>query len=116
MEDGLHWTEALGGIQMRIIDPVCGMAIESETAAAESSYDGDTFYFCSVECKQQFAAEPSRYVGKASLNNSDREVPLERHEAPHTKAGGIVAPKFGSARSGGAEYERLPDAPDRDKT
>jgi Cu+-exporting ATPase len=38
---------------------------------------------------------------------------LERHEPPHTRAGGIVAPKFGSAGSGGLEYEKGPERHDR---
>jgi len=40
-----------------------------------------------------------------SRSASDRE----RHEAPHTTSGGITAPKFGSAGSGGAEYEKGPE-------
>jgi hypothetical protein len=43
----------------------------------------------------------------------DRTEELERHEPPYTKAGGMVAPKFGSAGSGGAEYERGPEMHDR---
>ena len=34
---------------------------------------------------------------------------MERHEPPYTTTGGISAPKFGSAGSGGLEYERLPE-------
>ncbi|HEV8150538.1 MAG TPA: heavy metal-binding domain-containing protein [Gemmatimonadales bacterium] len=34
----------------------------------------------------------------------------EQHEPPYTKSGGIVAPKFGSAGSGGAEYEPGPES------
>jgi hypothetical protein len=34
--------------------------------------------------------------------------PLEKHDHPHTH-GKIPAPKFGSAGSGGAEFERLPE-------
>lgn len=34
---------------------------------------------------------------------------LERHEPPYTTTGRISTPKFGSAGSGGLEYERLPE-------
>lgn len=34
---------------------------------------------------------------------------LERHEPPRTTTGVMTAPKFGSAGSGGLEYERLPE-------
>jgi hypothetical protein len=38
---------------------------------------------------------------------------LEKHEHPHTHSP-IPAPKFGSAGSGGAEFERLPEKHDSD--
>lgn len=36
----------------------------------------------------------------------------ERHEPRYTKIAGLIAPKFGSAGSGGAEYELLDEAHD----
>ena len=54
------------------------------------------------------AANPGR-----PLPAGGRAQELERHEPTHTKAGGIVAPKFGSAGSGGAEYEPGPERHDR---
>lgn len=93
-----------------VIDPVCGMTIESENAAARTQFDGRTFFFCSESCKREFDADPARYAA----TTADQPESLERHEPPFTKKGGFVAPKFGSAGSGGAEYERLPEAHDRD--
>jgi len=46
-------------------DPVCGMEIEAGEAAATSDYEGVTYYFCAVGCKQSFDADPARYVGGA---------------------------------------------------
>ncbi len=43
-------------------DPVCQMDVEPAKAAAQSSYKGQTYYFCRVGCKQQFDAEPEKYV------------------------------------------------------
>jgi uncharacterized protein len=43
-------------------DPVCGMEIDRSDAVAESDYDGETYYFCSKECKRKFDAEPDRYA------------------------------------------------------
>lgn len=51
--------------------------------------------------------------GGRPLPAEPRDEELERHEPPYTKAGGMVAPKFGSAGSGGAEYERGPEMHDR---
>lgn len=45
-----------------VTDPVCGMKIESSQAPAQSQYEGQTYSFCSVECKQKFDAKPEDYV------------------------------------------------------
>jgi putative ABC transport system ATP-binding protein len=42
------------------IDPVCGMAVERE-GAAHFRYDGETFFFCSPQCREEFAAAPGRF-------------------------------------------------------
>jgi len=46
-------------------DPVCGMEIDSSQAAAQSQYQGQTYYFCSVECKQKFDANPKAFLKNA---------------------------------------------------
>jgi Cu+-exporting ATPase len=42
-------------------DPVCGMEINPQQAAATEEHDGQTFYFCSDDCHQKFLADPHRY-------------------------------------------------------
>lgn len=108
------------GTQAR--DPVCGMYVDTTTASHRSTFEGDTYYFCSAACKRTFDANPAHYAGRsvplrAAQGTADAAAPeqLERHEPPFTKSDGIVAPKFGSAGSGGAEYERLPEAHDDGK-
>jgi P-type Cu+ transporter len=44
------------------IDPVCGMTVEPETAAGQSEYGGQTYYFCSPGCKDSFDADPEKYL------------------------------------------------------
>ena len=44
-------------------DPVCQMDVEPAKAAAQSSYQGQTYYFCAVGCKQTFDREPEKYLG-----------------------------------------------------
>ena len=44
-------------------DPVCGMEIDPASAAGSSEYEGQTIYFCNLNCKQSFDAEPARYAG-----------------------------------------------------
>ena len=43
-------------------DPVCGMTIDSVTAAGRTVYEGAEYFFCSTECKRQFDQNPAKYV------------------------------------------------------
>jgi Cu+-exporting ATPase len=43
-------------------DPVCGMEVTYENAQARSEYNGETYYFCSLDCKETFDKDPERYV------------------------------------------------------
>jgi len=52
-----------GGGEMAV-DPVCKMTVEPARAAAQSSYRGQTYYFCAVSCKQQFDKEPEKYLAR----------------------------------------------------
>ncbi|MEN6373067.1 MAG: YHS domain-containing protein [Armatimonadota bacterium] len=47
------------------IDPVCGMQIDEEEALT-ASYQGQTYYFCSEECRDEFREAPEEYVGEPS--------------------------------------------------
>lgn len=46
-----------------VTDPVCGMRIDTDDAAATAEYEGKTFYFCSQACADAFNADPASYVG-----------------------------------------------------
>jgi YHS domain-containing protein len=46
-------------------DPVCGMEIDPRDAAATSDYEGATYYFCAIACKERFDAEPAKFLGAA---------------------------------------------------
>ena len=55
-------------------DPVCGMYVDLETAAATSTYNGTTYYFCAPSCKQAFDNNPTMYLGdSSSMKGSMRE-------------------------------------------
>lgn len=45
-------------------DYVCGMEIDEKNAAATYQYKGQTYYFCSVACKNKFAEDPEKFLGK----------------------------------------------------
>jgi YHS domain-containing protein len=42
-------------------DPVCGMMCDPK-ATLKSEYRGQTYYFCSADCKKSFDKEPQKYV------------------------------------------------------
>ena len=46
-------------------DPVCGMDVDPNTAAAKSEYQGKTYYFCAPGCKATFDKEPDKYAAKS---------------------------------------------------
>ena len=37
-------------------DPICGMTVDESTAISEE-FDGETYYFCCEECRDQFLLE-----------------------------------------------------------
>jgi len=81
----------------KVRDPVCGMMIKPEAADARAANGQREFFFCSNECADAFESAPTRYVE------------AEQHEPAFTVTRHLVAPKFGSAGSGGLENEPGPE-------
>jgi YHS domain-containing protein len=46
-------------------DPVCGMDVDEQSAAATAEYQGKIYYFCAPGCKKAFEKEPEKYVHAA---------------------------------------------------
>jgi Cu+-exporting ATPase len=44
------------------IDPVCGMTVDPEQAVTTADYEGKTYYFCSVGCRDKFVGDPEKYL------------------------------------------------------
>ena len=47
------------------LDPVCGMKVNKQTAAASVSHAGAQYYFCSARCQSKFRNNPDHYVQSA---------------------------------------------------
>jgi YHS domain-containing protein len=88
-----------GGMMAQVRDPVCNMTIDSAGAVGSSRFDGTTYYFCSLQCKETFDADPAKFAGAMAPGG----------EPPFTTTGPLTAPKFGAAGSGGAEDEPGPE-------
>src|SRR3954453_15328670 len=55
-------------------DPVCKMLVTAETAAAEYVYNGHTYYFCNVGCRERFASDPEKYLHPTQVEDQPQEV------------------------------------------
>jgi Cu+-exporting ATPase len=101
------------------IDPVCGMTVEPDTAAARFDYQGRTYLFCSKHCLAKFKGEPAKYTGQAKPAASAAAPPGAEYTCPmHPEVlqiGPGSCPKCGMALVpvGGAEED---DAELRDMT
>ena len=47
-------------------DVVCGMTADSPESYIAYEYQGETFYFCSEHCLEQFKDEPDKYIAPDS--------------------------------------------------
>jgi Cu+-exporting ATPase len=68
-------------------DPVCGMTV-SAGASKGGSYihDGRTFHFCSVKCREKFAADPGKYLAPATAAAPSPAPVRDRPAAPAPSA------------------------------
>src|SRR5574338_214313 len=67
---------------MTVRDPVCGMEIEPQSAFAEREHMGQTLYFCSQSCVEQFDKDPHHYVMTSATTGFNPERILTRIELP----------------------------------
>jgi adenylate cyclase len=49
-----------------VLDPVCRMQVQPDTAPAHLPFAGRTFYFCSFDCARAFTERPDHYAGAVS--------------------------------------------------
>ena len=47
-----------------VVDPVCGMKISPDDAVGHIEHEGETYYFCSQDCLDRFAANPNALLEK----------------------------------------------------
>ena len=48
-------------------DPVCAMQVDEGTAAGSSTYQGETYYFCSQSCKDLIDEDPDKYIRETDI-------------------------------------------------
>ncbi|NWF63551.1 MAG: heavy metal translocating P-type ATPase [Chloroflexi bacterium] len=67
---------------MTVRDPVCEMEIEPQSAFANREHMGQTFYFCSKSCVDQFDKDPHHYVMTSATTGFNPERTFTRIELP----------------------------------
>jgi xanthine dehydrogenase accessory factor len=53
-----------------LLDPVCGMTVDRETARHLAEHGGVVYAFCSIGCRSSFVREPTAYVGAGAKTGS----------------------------------------------
>ena len=107
-------------------DPVCGMDVKPESAAARYEHGGQTYYFCSSHCMEKFRAEPAKFLrqpaglvmlaataatgtkqpaGKAGLYTCPMDPEVQQEgPGPCPKCGMALEPMLGAAPLTKTEY------------
>jgi uncharacterized protein (TIGR00725 family) len=49
-------------------DPVCGMQVVPEAAAAQRTIDGEVYLFCSTTCAERFDADPLKFAPRTKAH------------------------------------------------
>jgi Cu+-exporting ATPase len=75
-----HHSKLTTSPQGEFIDPICGMTVSPGTAATKYEQNGETIYFCSVDCKNKFVSQL-----KAKSDGQSNGVHLHAH---HHSSGG----------------------------
>src|SRR5688572_5173003 len=45
-----------------VVDPVCGMTIDTQDAVGHLEHRGNTYYFCAESCLERFRADPESFL------------------------------------------------------
>jgi Cu+-exporting ATPase len=61
-----------------VLDPVCGMTISPDDAVGHVDFKGQTYYFCSESCLDQFRATPEAFLGERPAAPSASPADMER--------------------------------------
>ncbi|HXI25056.1 MAG TPA: heavy metal translocating P-type ATPase [Pyrinomonadaceae bacterium] len=90
--------------QQSVIDPVCGMTIDPQRAAASFEYSGQTYYFCALGCREKFKADPEKYLTPKPVTPIGIQRAKHFHDSPETVATSSDADKSGPGRPRSVEY------------
>jgi Cu+-exporting ATPase len=71
MAHGEHLGDAAAGSgadpagEIVLVDPVCGMTVDRDSARHLAEHGGVVYAFCSVGCRSRFVRDPGAYIAAA---------------------------------------------------
>jgi Cu+-exporting ATPase len=65
-----------------VLDPVCGMTFSPDDAVAHVDHKGQTYYFCSQSCLDQFRATPEAFLGERPATTATPAVMEREYTCP----------------------------------
>jgi P-type Cu+ transporter len=68
-------------------DPVCGMMVDPQKAAAKLEHSGKTYYFCSPRCAERFKAEPQRFLASPGTAGMEAQPAAKPQAATGAESG-----------------------------
>src|SRR5215471_5280501 len=79
-------SDRVGASHSLVMDPVCGMTVDSDTAKHKLVHEGSTYYFCSAHCLEKFRTMPGRYSGSIKS-----QAPIERVQIGAVKPTSLIS-------------------------
>ena len=73
----------------KVKDPVCGMTVDPQRAAAKVEHAGKTYHFCSSRCAERFEKEPEKFLAAPAAPEMEHPSSSSKspgHHAPHNAA------------------------------
>ncbi|MBL9091800.1 MAG: YHS domain-containing protein, partial [Planctomycetaceae bacterium] len=65
----------------KVVDPVCGMTIDAETAPDKHRVGDETYYFCAKRCGDKFRSDPQWYLTDEQGARQESCCGHDRHDA-----------------------------------
>jgi len=99
---------------MMAIDPICGMTVDSATAAGSHDHRGQRYYFCGLSCLERFKADPERALQPQLVSpakpTARRPLPMMQPVPAVTEAAAAIDPVCGmtvqpATAAGSYEYQ-----------
>ena len=97
-------------------DPVCGMTVDPDRAAAKVEHEGRTYYFCAPGCGKRFQQAPEKYLQHAKTQAAPSSL-VNLHAGSRSSApAAALATQAAQDVSHGASSHRVSELPTVDQT